>query len=383
MVHYSCINLTQEEVEHMKHYFCDRCASGEFDVDSVDSDDDADYGNNNGPSKKKKRRIASKRSQTQNNAAKKNSSSAPTQSQQSETKIASKAASFSGKENLDTHLHIIEQAFCAMKRYDNRIPVIIEDGAPTHTGRGKFFEMSAYSMNKDEASEKRPTTLYEVLVVRDKVLSEAEFDSLTHREALCIALASPSVRDYLLPVERIALHKDGIVLFLPNAHPQLNAPCEKFWRCIQMKYAARAPDDRKESTLRQVLESWLHDDKVFEKASDMEKNEESNRISNFGKYTSHLEKWIYLTKRLARYLYNNPTSLTLPSEYKLLYADLNMKQPTQELDCIHHYLGEPTKPEEVRLGRLHRAVHALNNRRKVKTVENLYAADFKDYNVSV
>ncbi len=189
-----------------------------------------------------------------------------------------------GKEDLATHLTLCEQAFAELHRQENsganpkrRIVVLVMDGARTHTGRGQWaYAYDPYNMNMNVSSALKPVTLA-------SVLGRSVIDGppkLTIDQARAEAFRAESVRKYLMPAERIALLHGGCTFWLPNAHPQLNAVCEKLWRAIKMEYASLAVVDHKASKLLEIINKWLApgmQSEMFKLPSDARKCAAGNR----------------------------------------------------------------------------------------------------------
>lgn len=259
-----------------------------------------------------------------------------------------------GNDSNATFLHDLNQGYIALKaNHPGRIPVIFVDGAGTHTALGSQKNLS--QLKKKERIEYLKENggwtekLESCKKLTNEVLQQAINELPTHQKPLN-------------PAEELAVSHGGVLIFLMNAHPELN-PMEQIWRNLK--------ETRKHNGgVRSLDELSQHVVEKFDKNG-------SSPIE-----TSSIRKYIYTAEQLRRFAFReNPDRL--PKESKVEKKNWKFQPPLlDEVADLKKKLGlskrggqDIVDVEEISM-RVQAYAHHLNSARIYKSQKPLNEIKF-------
>jgi len=239
---------------------------------------------------------------------------------------------------------------------DNRVVVIVIDGARTHT---TYSPTSPFS-KPISAWTKVPTAKNNGQSVFSTYLGDDYDESMTREQLGQRVRQSARFLSEPLAVEEVAAQYGAFVLVLPNATPQWN-PLEKLWRMASYHYSALP---RSERTLKRLEEHWdaylSEDSAICEPSKNIPK----------GMPMTHLEKWLFLAQQHVRWAAANPTSAKYPTEYHIMREQL----PGPDIDQFTRKFGTRANLR-ANLASFGETCHSLNMYRRHPTSQDMWDTD--------
>ena len=260
----------------------------------------------------------------------------------------------SGKESKEIFLNGLRDGFDAIRKQEkDKIPVVVIDGAGIHRGLGDN-SMRPKQMNLNKKKDGHPETLVQALK-RLKLYGDGKsktregkngtMKKMSKDEAIEILLASDAFLSQDMEVEVVAREKEGLVLFLPCAHPVLN-PIERFWRLV--KNDARQRNGISKEELGELVDWYL---------------------LNTDWHELHLQNMFKVSAGYRQLFVGSPfEAIKVPNERKLRRMIEKDKLVTISDLSIDNLVGSPNKKSEVNLQQLHGFFHQLNMIRHTRSI---------------